>query len=392
MVVTGLEAISAHFPSALKGKRVGILCHAPSITKNFKHITDIFFQSHDCRLSAIFGPQHGIHGQTQDNMIEWSDQIHPLYNIPVYSLYGNQRKPTPEMLKAIDVLLIDLQDVGARLYTYIWTVKLCIEACSETGIPLWVLDRPNPIGKISFDGPVLKNDYFTFVGGACIPLCHRMTVGEMALWIKEKYYPGCDLNIVWMKNWKRSLLFTETGLPWVLPSPNMPTVNTATVYPGTVLIEALNLSEGRGTTIPFELFGAPFIDSEKLKRNMDQRNIEGCAFRIHDFIPTFHKFTGEFCHGLQIHVTDVDLYKPVGTVLEIIDAIIEISETGSLEFNRPPYEYENNLIPFDILSGDSGMREALSNRKNIRIEKERWSQEIEEFRKEFRHIAVYPEF
>jgi uncharacterized protein YbbC (DUF1343 family) len=214
----------------------------------------------------------------------------------------------------------------------------------------------------------------------------------MALWIKEKYYPGCDLNIVWMKNWKRSLLFTETGLPWVLPSPNMPTVNTATVYPGTVLIEALNLSEGRGTTIPFELFGAPFIDSEKLKRNMDQRNIEGCAFRIHDFIPTFHKFTGEFCHGLQIHVTDVDLYKPVGTVLEIIDAIIEISETGSLEFNRPPYEYENNLIPFDILSGDSGMREALSNRKNIRIEKERWSQEIEEFRKEFRHIAVYPEF
>ena len=155
----------------------------------------------------------------------------------------------------------------------------------------------------------LKEEYFTFVGGASIPLCHRMTIGEMALWIKEKYYPECDLNIVWMKNWRRSSLFSETGLPWVLPSPNMPTLQTAIVYPGTVLIEALNLSEGRGTTIPFELFGAPFIDSEKLKKNLDERNIEGCAFRIHNFIPTFHKFCGELCNGLQIHVTDINIFK-----------------------------------------------------------------------------------
>jgi uncharacterized protein YbbC (DUF1343 family) len=218
-----------------------------------------------------------------------------------------------------------------------------------------------------------------------------MTIGEMALWIKDKYYPECDLNIVWMKNWRRSSLFHETGLPWVLPSPNMPTIQTAIVYPGTVLIEALNLSEGRGTTIPFELFGAPFIDSEKLKKNLDGRNIEGCAFRIHNFIPTFHKFCGELCNGLQIHVTDINLYKPVGTVLEIFDAIIETSAPGVLKFNLPPYEYEKNLMPFDILSGDSGMRESLINRKNVRIEKEKWVHEIEEFRNEFRHIAVYPE-
>jgi uncharacterized protein YbbC (DUF1343 family) len=324
-------------------------------------------------------------------MIEWQSQKHKRYNIPVYSLYGKDRKPTSEMLDDIDVLLIDLQDVGARLYTYIWTVKLCIEACTESGIPVWILDRPNPIGTLQYDGPVLKEEYFTFVGGASIPLCHRMTIGEMALWIKEKYYPGCDLNIEWMQNWGRSSLFSDTGLPWVLPSPNMPSVNSAMVYPGTVLIEALNISEGRGTTIPFELFGAPFINSVNLKKNLIARNIKGCAFRIHDFIPTFHKFCGELCYGLQIHVTDPELFKPVETALEIFDAIIETTESESLRFLKPPYEYENFLIPFDILSGDSGMRETLIKRKDIRIEKERWSHEIEEFKKEFRHIAKYPE-
>jgi uncharacterized protein YbbC (DUF1343 family) len=391
MVVTGLETIINHLPSAFIGKKIGILCHASSITRYFTHITDIFLQRNDCKLSAIFGPQHGIYGQTQDNMIEWRSHRHPIYDIPLYSFYGENRKPTPEMLKDIDILLIDLQDIGARLYTYIWTVKLCMEACSEEGIPVWILDRPNPIGKLSFDGPVLKEKYFTFVGGASIPLCHRMSIGEMTLWIKEKYYPSCDLNIVWMKNWRRSSIFSETGLPWVLPSPNMPTIQTAIVYPGIVLIEALNLSEGRGTTIPFELFGAPFINPEKLKKNLDARKIKGCAFRIHKFIPTFHKFCGEICNGIQIHVTDIDSYKPVETALQIFDAIIEISEPDTLQFKQPPYEYEYNLVPFDILSGDSGMRESLLNRENVKIEIERWAYQIEEFRNEFRSFAFYPE-
>ncbi len=197
-----------------------------------------FFQREKiAELTAIFGPQHGIYGQTQDNMIEWEGGSHQGSGIPIFSLYGRNRKPTPEMLKEIDVLIIDLQDVGARLYTYVWTVKLCMEACMEAGIPVWILDRPNPIGKVPCDGPVLKEEYFTFVGGASIPLCHRMTMGEMALWIKEKYYGACDLNIVWMEGWRRNSLFSETGLPWVLPSPNMPTLQTAIVYPGTVLFE-----------------------------------------------------------------------------------------------------------------------------------------------------------
>jgi uncharacterized protein YbbC (DUF1343 family) len=391
MVLTGLDIISESFPAGLRGKRIGVLCHAPSITRNFKHINEIIAGRKDCKLSAIFGPQHGIYGQTQDNMIEWEGSLHPVYKVPLFSLYGKNRKPTLHMLREIDVMLIDLQDAGARLYTYIWTVKLCIEACTEAGIPVYILDRPNPIGKLPFDGPVLKKEFFTFVGGASIPLCHRMTMGEMSLWIKEKYYPACDLNIIWMKDWHRCSLYAETGLPWVLPSPNLPTPGSLIVYPGTVLIEGLNISEGRGTTIPFELFGAPFINAEKLKENLVERNIPGCTFRVHNFIPAFNKFCGENCNGLQVHVTEPEKYFPVATAMEIFSAIIETSPENSLRFNPPPYEYEEKLVPFDILSGDSGMRAAILNRVAVNVERERWNYEIAKFRKEFITFSAYPE-
>ena len=391
MIQTGLDQIRYKLPAGLTGRKIGILCHASSVASDFTHITDIFFKRKDCLLTAIFGPQHGLFGQTQDNMIEWNSNIHTVYRIPVYSLYGEHRKPTSEMLNDIEALVVDLQDVGARLYTYIWTVKLCIEACSEAGIPVWILDRPNPIGRLPLDGPVLKEEYFTFVGGASIPLCHRMTLGEMALWIKEKYYNNCDLNIVWMKNWKRNSLYNETGLPWILPSPNMPSLNTALVYPGNVLIEALNLSEGRGTTIPFELFGAPFLDTERLKKNLDKRNIPGCVFREHSFIPTFNKYAGLICNGLQIHVTDASAFYPVVTAYEIFTAIVETTPPGSLKFKDPPYEYEYVLMPFDILSGDSVMRSSLLNKVPVMVERQRWQSEIAEFREEFSQLSVYPE-
>ena len=391
MVLTGLEQIIMKLPSKLAGKRIGILCHAASITRDFTHVTRHFQNSKDCTLSAVFGPQHGLYGQTQDNMIEWEGETDPVLKVPVYSLYGEHRKPSADMLAGIDALLVDLQDVGARLYTYIWTVKLCIEACCENGIPVWILDRPNPIGKLPLDGPVLKNEFFTFVGGAEIPLCHRMTIGEMALWIKDKYYRSADLKIVWMKGWHRHSLFSETGLPWVLPSPNMPTPQTAVVYPGTVLAEALNISEGRGTTIPFELIGAPFINEEKLKSELDKRHIPGCVFRIHNFIPTFNKYNGMLCHGIQIHVSSHEDYFPVGTALELIDSIIQTSASDTLSFNPPPYEYERELMPFDILSGDSLMRISLMNCYPVEQEKERWQGETEEFRKEFRDFSAYSE-
>jgi uncharacterized protein YbbC (DUF1343 family) len=391
MVKSGLEIFLEKSPKEFKGKRIGVLCHAASVTRDYSNITDLLFSKSGLTLTVIFGPQHGLYGQTQDNMIEWTGEIHPYYKTPVFSLYGEHRKPTAGMLEQIDLLLIDLQDVGARLYTYIWTVKLCMEACSEAGIPVWLLDRPNPVAAIDFDGPVLKENYFTFVGGASIPLCHRMTIGEIAIWLKEKYLKKCDLNIIWLKGWNRSMMFSDTGLPWVIPSPNMPALTTAIVYPGSVLFEALNLSEGRGTTLPFELFGAPFINTVSLMDNLSKRKIEGCKFRVHNFIPTFNKFRNNLCNGLQIHVTDITRYKPVTTAMEILDAIIETSDLGVLKFNDPPYEYEFNLMPFDILSGDAGLRNTLVNRLSLEAEKERWAAEIEQFKKEFDQLSVYRE-
>jgi uncharacterized protein YbbC (DUF1343 family) len=391
MVKTGLEIILEKFPRGLKGKRIGVLCHAPSVTRDFSHISDLLFKNSECKLTAVFGPQHGLFGQTQDNMIEWSGEVHPVYRIPLFSLYGEHRKPTPVMLENIDLFLVDLQDVGARLYTYIWTVKHCMEACSEAGIPVWILDRPNPIAAVDFDGPVLKEEFFTFVGGACIPMCHRMTIGEIAVWIKEKHVNKCDLKVIWMKGWNRSMMFNNTGLPWVIPSPNMPTLNTAIVYPGTVLFEATNISEGRGTTIPFELFGAPSVNSVTLKEELEARNIKGCAFRFHNFIPTFNKFSSKLCNGIQIHVTDIKSYRPVITALEILDSIIKTTSPDTLEFKYPPYEYEFNIMPFDILAGDSVMRNNLIKRVPVENEKLRWASENEVFRKEFYQLAAYPE-
>jgi uncharacterized protein YbbC (DUF1343 family) len=213
----------------------------------------------------------------------------------------------------------------------------------------------------------------------------------MALWINEKYIPGCDLCVIKAEGWKRNSLYRETGLPWVLPSPNMPAPETALVYPGTVLAEALNLSEGRGTVIPFELTGAPFINSTHLLNELRSRNIPGCAFRIHNFIPTFNKYAGQFCHGIQIHVTDASVFRPVVTALNLFDAVIKTSPAGSLRFNPPPYEYEYRLMPFDILSGDSRMREVLEKGLPIADEVRRWDASIESFNNEFRQMALYTE-
>jgi uncharacterized protein YbbC (DUF1343 family) len=389
--LSGLDVVSMHMPSGLCGRKAGILCHASSITSDFRYITEVFGHGSECRMAALFGPQHGIYGQTQDNMIEWEGRDDPVLRIPVYSLYGEHRKPTPDMLDGIDVMVIDLQDVGARLYTYIWTVKLCMEACSEAGIPVYILDRPNPIGRVQADGPVLMEEFFTFVGGASIPLCHRMTIGEMAIWIREKYMPGCDLHVIRAEGWYRNSLFRETGLPWVIPSPNMPTPETTIVYPGIVLAEALNISEGRGTVIPFELTGAPFIDSARLLSELRNRKIPGCSFRLHDFIPTFNKYAGQYCHGIQIHVTDVSVFRPVATALHLFDAIIKTSPPDSVKFNPPPYEYEYRLMPFDILSGDSRMRQVLEEGLSLADEISRWDVSIESFNKEFRQMALYSE-
>jgi uncharacterized protein YbbC (DUF1343 family) len=390
MVKSGLDCLSENFPQGLIGKKIGVVCHAASVTSAYEHCLDVLSRFRECRIQAVFGPQHGIFGQTQDNMIEWEGGDHAVLKVPVYSLYGKVRKPTREMLAGLDALVFDLQDVGARPYTYLWTLKLCMEACMEQGVALWVLDRPNPIGRIAFDGPMLRPEYFSFVGGAEIPLCHRLTIGEVALLLKNACYPSAEVNVVWMTGWLRNSLWNETGLPWVLPSPNMPTLSTAIVYPGMVLLEATNLSEGRGTTRPFELFGAPYLNAGKMIEQLSRYNLQGCLFREHEFIPTFQKWAGQVCRGMQVHVFNVRIFKPVETAMAILLAA-QATAPGEFRFRTDPYEYEQERPAIDILSGSDMFRSAVLAGADLADMAEVWNDERQPFLDLFRTIAHYPE-
>ncbi|MDD5675961.1 MAG: DUF1343 domain-containing protein [Chitinivibrionales bacterium] len=390
MVKTGLEIFLSTIPDKIKGKRVGVLCHAASVTSKLTHIIDELAACKEISLGAIFGPQHGLAGQTQDNMVEWEGALHPRLKIPVYSLYGQNRKPTPAMLQDIDALIIDLQDVGARPYTYIWTIKLCLEACAEQNRDVWILDRPNPIAAVQLDGPLLQPEYFSFVGGAAIPLCHRMTVGEIAEFMHARYFPKASLQVIRMEGWWRDSLWPETELPWVMPSPNMPTLDTAVVYPGMVLLEATNCSEGRGTTRPFELFGAPYLVSDEFARLLQSYNLPGCIFREHGLIPILQKWQGVYCNGMQIHVTDARRFLPVATAAAILGAIMQTSSSG-FAFKEPPYEYETVKQPFDILAGSGLLRHALLKQYSLLQIMESWRRERFEFERHCADFTFYPE-
>jgi|WetSurMetagenome_2_1015567.scaffolds.fasta_scaffold00249_20 uncharacterized protein YbbC (DUF1343 family) len=389
MIKSGLDIIAESFPKELAGKRIGLLCHAASVTSKYIHAVEVF-RSSPCSLHALFGPQHGMWGQTQDNMVEWDGFRHPVLDIPVYSLYGERRKPSRKSLAPLDVLVVDLQDVGARPYTYVWTVKLCMEACREADIPLWILDRPNPISAIPMDGPILDDRLQSFVGGAPIPLCHRMTIGEIAMLLRRLYFPAADCRVVWMNGWGRNSLWPDTGLPWVIPSPNMPTFDTALVYPGMVLLEATNMSEGRGTTRPFELIGTPYADADAVISEVMRIGVRGCVLRRHDFIPTFQKWKGEYCTGFQVHVLDPRVYEPVFTAAAVIAAVIKYSG-GKFAFKEPPYEYDEIHKPFDILAGNESLRNALESGGDLVTERESWRQSRARFTAEFSDVFHYPE-
>jgi uncharacterized protein YbbC (DUF1343 family) len=283
-------------------------------------------------------------------MVEWKSYEHPRLRIPVYSLYAEHREPTTEMLQDIDVLLVDLQDVGARYYTFIWSMYLCMRACEQNGVAVVVLDRPNPINGVMTEGPSLNADYKSFVGLHVVPVRHGKTIGQLAQQFREEAFPKCRLAILPMKNWKREMWFDQTGLPWVMPSPNMPTLDTATVYPGLCLFEGTNISEGRGTTRPFEIFGAPFIDPERLCSELNNLKLSGVFFRENYFQPTFHKFAGELCGGAQLHVTDREIFQPFATGVQIIKLIRKIYHE-QFQWKQPPYEYEWKRLPIEILIG-----------------------------------------
>jgi uncharacterized protein YbbC (DUF1343 family) len=302
----------------LAGTRVGVVCNHASLDRGFLHIVDRLAAANDLTLAAIFGPQHGFRSDVQDNMIETPHASDPGRRVPVYSLYSETREPTAEMLQGLDALVIDLQDVGARIYTYIYTMANCMRACARHGVPVIVCDRPNPIGGVGVEGARLTPGFESFVGQFPIPMRHGMTIGELARFFNESFSIGAQLEVVAMEGWRRDMYADQTGLPWVMPSPNMPTLDTAIVYPGTVLFEGIMLSEGRGTTRPFELVGAPWIEAERFARDMNALRLTGVYFRPAVFEPTFQKHAKQACGGCQIHVSQTFKVTASGTVLSIV--------------------------------------------------------------------------
>lgn len=347
-----LDHLAELWPARLRGARLGALLHPASVGRDLAHASTLLERESGklLQLAAFFGPQHGYLGNTQDNMIEWRSYTHPRLGIPVHSLYGKHREPTDEMLDGLDALLIDLQDVGARYYTFIWTMYLCMRACERRSIGIVVLDRPNPINGVTREGPPLHSQYRSFVGLHSLPVRHGKTIGELAQLFRDEAFPDCDLTVLPMRGWSRQMWFDETGLSWVMPSPNMPTLETAIVYPGMCLLEGTNVSEGRGTTRPFELFGAPWIDAEQLARELNAQKLAGVFFRAAYFQPTFNKFAGELCGGAQLHVLDRDSFQPFATGREIIQTIRRLY-SNFFRWKEPPYEYEYERPPIEVLLG-----------------------------------------
>ena len=341
----------------LNGLRVGVLANPASIDHRFRHIVDLLAASSDWKLAAIFGPQHGFRSDLQDNMIETPHTTDPRREVPIFSLYSETREPTPEMLDLIDVLVIDIQDVGARIYTFIYTMANCLRGAARRGLPVIVCDRPNPIGG-AIEGPMLRQGFESFVGQFPIPMRHGMTVGELARLFNEHHAIGAQLEIVSMEGWSRDMYWDETGLPWVMPSPNMPTLDTAIVYPGTVLFEGTMLSEARGTTRPFELIGAPWLDGDALAARMNACGLKGVHFRPAIFEPTFQKYARTTCGGCQIHVTARTEFEPVKAGVALMRESYALDPARFL-WRPPPYEYERDKLPIDILAGSAELREQI---------------------------------
>lgn len=341
----------------LRDARLGLIAHPASVTSDLTHAADAVREA-GYDLRALFGPQHGARGEKQDNMIESDPYTDPATGLPVHSLYGEVRKPAPEMLDGLDALLFDLQDVGVRVYTFVWTMALAMEACAEAGVRFVVLDRPNPIGGFRREGPVLREGYESFVGLHPLPLRHGLTCGEIARWLKRERGIACDLHVIRADGWERHMSWADTGLPWVMPSPNLPTPESCLVYPGMVLLEGTNLSEGRGTTRPFELFGAPWLDPTSLTAHLADAHLPGVTFRPCHFEPTFQKHAGTLCGGAQLHVTDPGTFEPVRTAVEILVTARTLSP-NDFDWRQPPYEYEETLPPIDILWGNDRLRNGI---------------------------------
>jgi len=372
----------------LVGSSVGVVSNPASVDRRLSHIVDQLGRAEGVKLAAIFGPQHGFRSDVQDNMIETPHTSDAERRVPIYSLYSETREPTAEMLKGLDVLVVDLQDIGARIYTYIYTLANCLRACARHGVPVLVCDRPNPIGGEDVEGALLRPGFESFVGQFPIPMRHGMTIGELARLFNEDFGIGAQLDVVKMEGWTRGMYWDDTGLSWVLPSPNIPTHDSAIVFPGTVLLEGTMLSEGRGTTRPFELVGAPWIAAEKLAGAMNALGLPGVHCRAAVFEPTFQKHAKQPCGGCQIHVVDRQAFRPVLTGVALID-LFRRSDRARFAWRQPPYEYEHDKMPFDILSGSDELRRQLEAEAPVAEIAESWREDEKTFQRQRARFLLY---
>lgn len=389
MVTTGLERILERTDIIAGAGRLGLLYNQASVDSQLRPASDLIDQAFPQRLTTLFGPQHGVCCTEQDNMMETGHATHPRLGFPIFSLYADARKPGPEMLDNVDTVLVDIQDVGTRVYTFATTVLYLMEACAEADKRVVVLDRPNPINGSDVEGNLLDTRFASFVGPYPISMRHGLTLAELMTLYNRVYEIGCSLEVVRMEGWDRNQYFEDTGLPWVMPSPNMPTVETAVVYPGQVVLEGTNLSEGRGTTRPFEIFGAPYLEPERVVEAIEPEALSGAVLREIAFRPTFHKWAGQECKGFQIHVIDRAIFRPYRASLGIISAIARLYP-DAFQWTDPPYEYVNDKLPADVIVGNDRVRLDLEQGRSILDMERDWQGELDEFMRLRSNFLLYP--
>ncbi|MCI5226734.1 MAG: DUF1343 domain-containing protein [Candidatus Electrothrix sp. AX2] len=391
MITIGIEQLITETPVSFAGKRLALLCNQASTDRHFRHSRDLIMQAFPGQLTCLFSPQHGFFSEKQDNMVESDHAADVASGLPVFSLYGETRKPSAAMFEHFDILLIDLQDVGTRVYTFIWTVVYCLQRAAESGKKVVILDRPNPVGGHIIEGNLLRPEFRSFVGLYAIPMRHGLTMGELALLCNQEMGIDAELEVIRMQGWQREMFFTDTGFPWVFPSPNMPTPLTALVYPGQVIWEGTNISEGRGTTLPFELVGAPFINPAQVLQHLAETGIDlpGCVLRPLAFEPTSGKWAGQSCAGFHLHVTEPQTFRSYRLSLALYQALFQLYP-GEFAYKQPPYEYEYDLLPMDLILGDQQLRHAVEQGADI-IELERsWENERKSFDALRQAVFLYP--
>jgi uncharacterized protein YbbC (DUF1343 family) len=388
-VLTGLDNLRLGQWKQLRGYRLGLLSNQASLDRNLIPAQDILENLLPGHLKALFGPQHGVGGEDQDNMVETAHRFDRALGIPIFSLYADKREPSDAMLENLDLLVIDLQDVGTRVYTFASTMLHCLKAAAKNRKAVLVLDRPNPLGGDILEGPLLEPDLFSFVGPCRIPMRHGMTMGELARLFNQIFDLHCDLEIIPMIGWSRGMFWKDTGLPWLMPSPNLPRPESAYVYPGQVVLEGTNLSEGRGTCRPFEIFGAPYLDPERILDILESESLLGCQLQKYTFRPTFHKWEGKRCRGFHLHITDLSLFRPFTLSLDFLRAVL-CTHKEDFRWKDPPYEYEYRRRPIDLILGVSTLRRELEEGAlSATPLRDRWKEQTRAFSEWRRPLLLY---